>query len=221
MPGASCELVAAMEDVPAVYARPLDASRPVVCLDESPRQLVAHSRGPLPARPGDPQARDYEYVRNGVADVFMCLAPLPCERHARVARTRTRGDLAETLRWLSDEPYPEAERITLVRDDLNTHTMGSLYEAFSPDEARRLAERFEAHHTPRHGSWLDMAEIEIGCLMRHGLPDRVADLAEMERLTKAWEDDRNGRARTVNWKFAVGDARDKLARLYPVIELVN
>lgn len=221
MPEASCEFVAAMEDVLAVYARPLDASRPVVCLDESSRQLVAHSREPLPARPGDPQTRDYEYVRNGVADVFMCFAPLLCERHARVTRTRTRRDLAETLRWLSDELYPEAERIALVWDNLNTHTMGSLYEAFSPDEARRLAERFEVHHTPRHGSWLDMAEMEIGCLMRHGLPDRVADLAEMERLTKAWEDDRNGRARTVNWKFTVGDARDKLARLYPVIELVN
>jgi len=221
IPEASCEFVAAMEDVLSVYARPLDPARPLVCLDESSRQLVAHSRAPLPARPGDPATWDYEYVRNGVADVFMCFAPLLCERHARVTRTRTRRDLAETLRWVSDVLYPDAEAIVLVWDNLNTHTMGSLYEAFPPEEAARIAARFEVHYTPKHGSWLDMAEIEIGCLMRHGLPARVAGFDEMARLTKAWEDDRNERARTVNWKFTVGDARDKLAKLYPVIELVK
>ena len=221
VPEASCEFVAAMEDVLAVYERPLDPARPVVCLDESSRQLVAHSREPLPARPGEPERWDHGYVRNGVADVFMAFAPLLCERHARVTPTRTRRDLAETLRWVSDDLYPQAERIVLVWDNLNTHSMGSLYEAFPPEEAERLASRFEVHHTPRHGSWPGMAEIEIGCLMRHGLPARVADIDEMERLTRAWEDDRNESARTVSWKFTVGDARDRLARLYPVIEIVD
>lgn len=208
-----------MEDVLRVYERPLDPARPLVCLDESSRQLVAHSREPLPARPGDPERWDYEYVRNGVADVFMCFAPLLCERHVRVTPARTRLDLAETLRWVSDELYPEAERIVLVWDNLNTHSAGSLYETFPPEEAERLASRFEIHHTPRHGSWLDMAEVEIGCLMRHGLPERVADLGEMERLVAAWEADRNARARTVEWRFTVDDAREKLVRLYPKIEL--
>lgn len=208
-----------MEDVLRVYERPLDPARPLVCLDESSRQLVAHSREPLPSRPGEPERWDYEYVRNGVADVFMCFAPLLCERHARVTRTRTRIDLAETLRWVSDELYPQAETIVLVWDNLNTHSMGSLYEAFRPEEAERIAGRFEVHHTPKHGSWLDMAEVEIGCLMRHGLPARVADYDEFERLVSAWEDDRNARARTVEWRFRVDDARHRLSRLYPKIEL--
>lgn len=214
--------VAAMEDVLRVYERPADPARPLVCIDESSRQLVAHSREPLPARPGDDATRDYEYVRNGVADVFMCFAPHLCERHVRVTRTRTRTDLAETLRWLSDDVYPRAERIVVVWDNLNTHSAGSLYEAFPPDEAERLAARFEFHHTPRHGSWLDMAEVEVGCLMRHGLPSRVVTYEEFERLVAAWERDRNGRARTVEWTFRVegeGGAREKLARLYPVIEM--
>lgn len=219
MPEHSGEFVAAMEDVLRVYERPRDPARPLVCLDESSRQLVAHAREPLPARPGSPARRDYEYVRNGTANVFMAFAPLECERHARVTRTRTRLDLAETLRWLADDLYPRAERIVLVWDNLNTHSVGSLYEAFPPAEAERLASRFEFHHTPRHGSWLNMAEVEIGCLMRRGLPDRVGDFGEMERLTAAWEADRNARARTVEWRFTVGDARDKLARLYPKIEL--
>ena len=196
MPEASCEFVAATGDVLAVYERPLDPARPVVCLDESSRQLVAHSREPLPARPGEPERWDYEYVRNGVADVFMAFAPLLCERHARLTRTRTRVDLAETLRWVSDDLYPQAERIVLVWDNLNTHSMGSLYEAFPPEEAERLASRPEARHTPRHGSWLDMAETGVGCLMRHGLPARVGSFDEMGRLTAAWEADRNARART-------------------------
>lgn len=208
-----------MEDVLRVYERPLDPARPLVCLGESSRQLVAHSRDPLPPRPGGPERWDYEYVRNGVADVFMCFAPLLCERHVRVTETRTRIDLAETLRWVSDDLFPQAERIVLVWDNLNTHSMGSLYEAFPPEEAERLAGRLEVHHTPRHGSWLDMAEVEIGCLMRHGLPDRVADRDELARLVKAWEDDRNKRARTVEWRFNVDDARHRLSRLYPRIEL--
>lgn len=206
-----------MEDVLAVYARPLDPARPLVCLDESSRQLVAHGRAPLPARPGQPLTWDYEYARNGVADVFMCFAPLLCERHARVTRTRKRRDLAETLRWVSDDLYPQAELIVLVWDNLNTHTMGSLYEAFPPEEAARIAARFEVHYTPRHGSWLDMAEIEIGVLMRHGLPARVGDYETFCDLCKAWEDDRNARGGGVDWQFTNADARVKLKHLYPKI----
>ena len=206
-----------MEDVLDVYARPRDPSRPLVCLDEGSKQLVAHSRSPLPARPGEPEAWDYECVRKGVADVFVAFAPLECERHVRVTRTRTRLDMAETLRWPSDDLYPEAEAIVLVWDNLNAHTMGCLYEAFPPEEARRIAARFEVHRTPKHGSWLDMAEVEIGVLMNHGLPKRVAGLDEMARLVRAWEDDRNARQRTVDWQFTTEGARVKLKRLYPKI----
>jgi len=204
-----------MEDVLEVYARPYDPARPVVCLDESSRQLVAHSREPLPMRPGDPLTRDYEYVRRGVADVFMVFEPLACVRRVLVRARRTRVEFAEALRFVSDVMYPEADAIVLVMDNLNTHTTGSLYEAFPPEEARRLAERFEIHYTPKHGSWLDMAEVEIGVLMNHGLPGRVGSLEEMARLAKAWEDDRNARQRTVDWQFTTADARVKLRRLYP------
>ena len=213
--------MAATGDVLRACERPRDPCRPLACPGESSRQPVAHAREALPARLGSAKRWDHGYVRNGVADVLVAFAPPECERHARPAGTGTRVDLAETLRWVSDDLYPQAERIVLVWDNLNTHSMGSLYEAFPPEEAERLASRFEVHHTPRHGSWLDMAEIEIGCLMRHGLPARVADIDEMERLTRAWEDDRNESARTVSWKFTVGDARDRLARLYPVIEIVD
>lgn len=208
-----------MEDVPRVYERPRDPSRPLVCIGESSRRLVAHSRDPLPARPGEPERRDYEYVRNGTANVFMVFAPLECERRVRVTRTRTRLDMAETLRRVADELYPQAEAMVLVWGNPNTHTMGSLYEAFPPAEAERIASRFEARYTPKHGSWLDMAEVEIGCLMRHGLPARVGSFEEMGRLAAAWEADRNARARTVKRGFAVDDAREKLVRLHPKIEL--
>ena len=158
-------------------------------------------------------------MRNGVADVLVAFAPLGCERHARLARTRARVDLAETLRWVSDDLFPGAEGIVLVWDDPDTHSMGSPCEAFPPGEAERLASRFEARHTPRHGSWPGMAETGVGCLMRHGLPARVGSFDEMGRLTAAWEADRNARARTVEWRLAVDDARERLAHLYPKIEL--
>ena len=208
-----------MEDVPRVCERPPDPARPLVCLDESSRQLVAHSRDPLPPRPGEPERWDYECVRNGVADAFMCFAPLLRERHVRVTRARTRIDPAETLRWVSDDLFPQAETIVLVWDNLNTRSMGSPCEAFPPEEAERLAGRFEVHCTPRRGSWPDMAEVETGCPMRHGPSARVADYDESERLARAWEDDRNARARSVEWRFTVDDARHKLSRLYPKIEL--
>ena len=199
--------------------RPRDPRRPPACLDESSRQLVAHAREALPARPGSAERRDHGYVRNGVADVLVALAPLECGRHARLTRTRTRVDLAETLRWVSDDLFPGAEGIVLVWDNPDTHSMGSPCEAFPPGEAERLASRFEARYTPKHGSWLDMAEIGVGCLMRHGLPARVGSFDEMGRLTAAWEADRNARARTVEWRLAVDDARERLAHLYPKIEL--
>ena len=150
--------------------------------------------------------------------MLVAFAPLERERHALVTKSRTRLDLAEALRWVSDDLYPDAERIVLVWDNLNTHSMGSLYEAFPPEQAERIASRFESHHTPKHGSWLDMAEVEIGCLMRHGLPERVGSFEEMVRLTAAWERDRNERCRTVEWKFGVGDAREKLVHLYPKVK---
>ena len=204
-----------MEDVLEVYARPYDPERPVVCLDESSKQLLAHSREPLPMRPGDPLTCDYEYVRKGVGDVFMVFEPLACERHVLVTARRARLEFAAALKFIADVMHPEAEAIVLVMDNLNTHSMGSLYEAYPPEEARRLAERFEVHHTPKHGSWLDMAEVEIGVLMNHGLPKRVGSLEEMARLAKAWEDDRNARQRTVDWQFRTADARVKLKHLYP------
>ena len=208
-----------MEDVLRACERPRDPRHPLVCLDESSRQLVAHAREALPARPGSAERWDHGYVRNGVADVLVALAPLECERHARLTRTRTRVDLAETLRWVSDDLLPEAEGIVLVWDNPSTHSMGSPCEAFPPGEAERLASRFEVHHTPKHGSWPGMAETGIGCLMRHGLPARVGSLDEMGRLTAAWEADRNARARTVEWRLAVDDARERLVHLYPKIEL--
>ena len=158
-------------------------------------------------------------MRNGVADVLVAFAPLECERHARPAGTRTRVDLAETLRWVSGDLLPGAEGIVLVWDNPDTHSMGSPCEAFPPGEAERLASRFEARHAPRHGSWPGMAETGIGCPVRHGLPARVGSFDEMGRLTAAWEADRNARARTVEWRLAVDDARERLAHLYPKIEL--
>ena len=208
-----------MEDVLRACERPRDPRHPLVCLDESSRQLVAHAREALPARPGSAERWDHGYVRNGVADVLVAFAPLECERHARLTRTRTRVDLAETLRWVSDDLFPGAEGIVLVWDDPDTHSMGSPCEAFPPGEAERLASRLEARHAPRHGSRPGMAETGVGCLMRHGLPARVGSLDEMGRLTAAWEADRNARARTVEWRLAVDDARERLAHLYPKIEL--
>ena len=161
------------------------------------------------------------YVRNGVADVLVCFAPLLCERHARAAPTRTRAGLAETLRWVSDNLFLEVEGIALVWDNPSTHLVGSPCEAFPPEEAERLARRLGPHHTPGHGSWLCMAETGAGCPVRHGLPARVADIDEMERPARAWESDRNERSWTAGRKLAVGDARDRLARLYPVIEIVD
>ena len=206
-----------MEDVLDVYQRPYDALQPVVCLDETNRQLIGEMRNPLPIKAGSPEKVDYEYVRNGVADIFMMFEPLAARRHTKVTETRIRVDFAHCLRDLSDLHYPRAEKILLVMDNLNTHTLASLYEAFNPQEARRLAERFEIHHTPKHASWLNMAEIKIGVMSRQCIHRRIATMDEMSREVRAWNARRNAAGLTVDWRFTTADARIKLKRLYPKI----
>jgi hypothetical protein len=207
-----------MEDVLEVYTRPYDPRRPVVCLDEMPKQLVAETRRARPARPGQVRRYDYEYRRQGVANVFMMFEPLQARRQVAVTARRTRTDFADCLRALAEDHYPEAETIVLVLDNLNTHTPGSLYEAFEAPEARRLTERFEFHYTPKHGSWLNMAEIELGVMSRQCLKEHVPSQADLATATSAWEADRNARASTVDWQFRTADARIKLKSLYPSLD---
>jgi len=207
-----------MEDVLEVYKRPYDAKRPMVCFDEMPKQLVAETRQALPARPGQVRRYDYEYRRHGVANVFMMFEPLRARRQVKVTDRRTKKDFAECLRALAQVHYPEAETIVLVADNLNTHTPGSLYEAFEPEEARRLAEKFEMHYTPKHGSWLNMAEIELGVLSRQGLRKHLASQQALASAAASWEAGRNARTATVDWQFRTADARTKLKSLYPSLE---
>lgn len=214
-PGANSAFVACMEDVLEVYTRPYDARRPLVCLDEAGRELVADTRAPLAARPGQVARQDFEYGRAGACNVFMLYEPLAGVRHALVRERRTRLDFAEVVRTLCDELYLAAERIVLVMDQLNTHNAASLYEAFAPAEARRLARKLEIHHTPKHGSWLNMAEIELGVLARQCLDRRLPDQERLAQEVAAWEKTRNATATKVDWRFSTADARIKLKRLYP------
>lgn len=207
-----------MEDVLEVYKRPYDPKRPVVCLDETSKQLIGEVATPVPATPGQVAQYDYEYVRNGVANLFMISEPLAGQRDVEVTERRTKKDWAECVRKIADEMYPDAERIVLVEDNLNTHTPASLYEAFAPAQAKRLADRFEFHYTPKHGSWLDMAEIELGILGRQCLSRRIDNIDDLRRETKAWEATRNTAKTKVNWQFTTEGARIKLKRLYPSIE---
>lgn len=204
-----------MEDVLEVYKLPYDPIRPVVCLDETNRQLIGETNTPMPLKPGSPRKYDYEYVRNGVADIFMMFEPLAARRYIAVTDTRTKIDFASCLRDLSDKYYPYAEKILLVMDNLNTHSLASLYEAFPPAEARRLAERFEIHYTPKHASWLNMAEIEIGVMSRQCLKERIPSKDVMTFKVGVWACNRNSMALTVNWQFTTHDARIKLKHLYP------
>ena len=204
-----------MEDVLEVYHRPYDAKRPLVALDEASKQLVGEVVQPLPPGPGQPERFDYEYVRNGTANLFMVSEPLEGWRHVAVTERRTAKDYAEVLRWLAEDVHPDAEVIVLVQDNLNTHTLASLYEAFPPEQARRLAERFEVHYTPKHGSWLNVAEIELSVLARQCLDRRIASAEELRREVGAWEAERNERAVEVRWRFTTAEARIKLHRLYP------
>jgi hypothetical protein len=207
-----------MEDVLEVYHRPYDAKRPQVCLDEASKQLVGEVVQPIPAEPGRPERFDYEYVRNGTANLFMMSEPLAGWRQVMVTERRTAKDLAEVLRWLAEDVYPEAEKVVLVMDNLNTHKLASLYEAFPPEQARRLAERFEVHHTPKHGSWLNVAEIELSALARQCLDRRIESAEELVAEVDQWQTERNDRAVGVNWRFTTTDARIKLRRLYPAVQ---
>ena len=207
-----------MEDVLAVYQRPYDPLRPVVCLDETSRQVLADTRDPLPVAPGRPARHDPEYERKGVVNCFLASELLRGWRHTRLSDRRTRIDWAHCIQDLSDVQYPHAECIVLVLDQLNTHSPASLYEAFPPAEAKRLADRLEIHHTPKHGSWLNMAEIELSILARQCLNRRLDDRAMMEREVAAWATARNDAATTIDWQFTTDDARFKLKRLYPAID---
>jgi hypothetical protein len=207
-----------MEDVLEVYTRPYDPKRPLVCMDETSKQLIDETRLPLPLRVGRPRRYDYEYTRNGVSNLFMVFEPLAGRRQVKVTDRRTSRDWAELMRELVDKRYPEAEVITLVLDNLNTHTTASLYEAFVPEEARRIARRLELHYTPKHGSWLNMAEIELSVLSRQCLDRRIPDKGLLEREVAAWEEERNWAGYTVDWRFTTDDSRIKLKKLYPSIQ---
>jgi DDE superfamily endonuclease len=208
-----------MEEVLDVYTLPEDPDCPLLCMDEASKQLVGETRPPLPARPGDVMHYDYEYVRNGVANLFMFFAPLLGWRHVTVTERRTRMDWAYAMRDLVDVYFPTAPKIRVVLDNLNTHVAGSLYEAFAPAEARRIVERLELHHTPKHGSWLNMAEIELSVLGRQCLDRRIPDQAALRQQVAAWEARRNSAQATMEWRFTTAEARIKLIHLYPVIHV--
>jgi hypothetical protein len=204
-----------MEDVLDVYTRPYDVRRPQLCLDEASKQLLAHIRPPLPAAPGRPARLDHEYERHGTAALFMVCEPLAGRRHVRVRDRRTAIDWAHVIKEVVDDLYPDADQIVLVMDNLNTHTPASLYEAFPPAEAKRLADKLEIHYTPTHGSWLDMAELELSVLARQCLDDRFADQPALTKAVAAWETRRNATRTTIDWRFTTNDARIKLKHLYP------
>jgi hypothetical protein len=210
-----------MEDVLEVYQRPHDPMRPVVCLDEATKQLTKETRTPMPMRPGQPQRVDYEYERNGTASIFMIFAPLEGKREAIVTERHTAIDYAHALKHVADEMFPQAEKIVLVQDNLNTHKPASLYQAFAPQEARRLTERFEWHYTPKHGSWLDMAESELSVLSSQCLDRRIGDLERLRTEVAAWVADRNKHQAKADWQFTTADARIKLKSLYPTFPVQN
>ena len=208
-----------MEDVLEVYTRPYDSQRPVVCLDEASKQLVAETRVPIPAAPGKLERIDYEYERKGTASLFMVFEPLAGQRQVTVTDRRTAIDFAHVIRDVVDVSYPQADTIVLVMDNLNTHKPAALYEAFEPAEARRLLERLEIHHTPKHGSWLNMAETELSVLVTQCLDRRLPDKEPLTREVAAWERQRNTAECRIDWQFTTQDARIKLKRLYPSIKL--
>jgi len=206
-----------MEDVLAVYARPYDQQKPVVCMDEKPYQLLDHVRVPLPAQPGSTEKVDNEYERKGTCSIFIFTEPLVGWREAEALPRRTKVDWAHKVKWLLDEQYPDAEKVVLVMDNLNTHTASSLYEAFPPDEAFRLAQRLELHFTPKHGSWLNIAECELSALATQCLGSRrIAMIETLNAELKAWHTRRNHAQKGVDWQFTTEDARIKLKRLYPM-----
>lgn len=218
-PKCDAEFVCAMENVLAVYKRPYDSDHPVVCFDEKSKQLVGEIATPIPMAPGRVECHDYEYVRNGTANLFMLVEPLGGWRHVSVTSRRTKLDFAQQMKELVDVHFPGVEKITLVMDNLNTHRMSCLYEAFSPEEARRLIDKIEVVHTPKHGSWLNMAECELSVLEKQCLADRVGDQETLRQRIETWEKDRNSRIKKIDWQFQTADARIKLRRLYPQIQM--
>ena len=218
-PQANAEFVCALEDVLEVYTRPYDPQRPQVCLDATSKQLVADTRQPIPAAPGQPERIDYEYERKGTANLFMVFEPLAGHRRVTVTERRTAVEFAHLIQELVDVQYPQAEQIVLVMDNLNTHKPASLYEAFAPAEARRLIERLEIHSTPKHGSWLNMAATELSVLTMQCLHRRIADPTTLHQEVAAWDQRRNQAKGTVDWRFTTPEARIKLKRLYPSIQL--
>jgi hypothetical protein len=217
-PEASAAFVANMEDVLEVYQRPRDPERPVVCLDETSKQMIVETHAAIPAAPGRKARHDYEYERNGVANLFMMFAPLEGWRCVKITNRHAAVDYAHVLRELSDTHFPCATKIVLVQDNLSTHSAASLYAAFPATEARRLVERFEWHYTPKHGSWLDMAESELGVLSTQCLDRRIPDKQTLINEVAAWENNRNKHHATAEWQFKTADARIKLKRLYPQFE---
>jgi DDE superfamily endonuclease len=204
-----------MEDVLEVYAEPYDPTRPKVNFEETSKQLIHETRQPLPAQPRRPQRYDYEYERNGTRTLFLFVEPQAGRRHVQVTEQRTKGDFAHAMQWLVDAGYPEATVIRVVLDNLNTHKIASLYAAFEPAAARRIARKLAFHFTPQHGSWLNMAEIELSVLLQQCLDRRIPDEATLKQEIAAWEDQRNTEPATIDWRFSVSDARKKLKRLYP------
>jgi len=217
-PAQSGEFVAHMEDVLEVYHQPYDPQVPLVCMDEQPVQLIKEIRKPLPAKAGQPERFDYEYERHGTATIFMFTEPLRGVRMVSVREHKTAVDWAMEVQHLMDRQYPEADRIRLVCDHLNTHGIGSLYEAFPPEQARRLASRLDLHHTPKHGSWLNIAELELSALTLQCLDRRIPDLETLREETRQWEQRRNASQKGVDWQFSTHEARIKLKRLYPQMQ---
>lgn len=204
-----------MEDVLDVYERPYSKECPVVCMDEKPYQLLGEAREPLPMQPGSDQKLDSEYIRNGTCSIFAFIEPLGGVHHVSVREHRTATDWAEEIKYLSDIMYPDAEKIVLVMDNLNTHKAASLYKMYPPAEARRIIRRLEIHYTPKHGSWLDIAEIELNVMTRQCLSRRIEDIDTLRKELSSWEAERNTSASKVNWQFKTSDARIKLCSLYP------
>lgn len=221
LPTPSAKFVSKMEDVLAVYARPYDAKRPVVCSDEASKELHTTPHGSLPAKPGRAACEDYEYARNGTANLFMQVEPLTGKRRVRVTERRTAWDFAEQLRQMVEEDYPDVDVVVFITDNLNTHTPACLYERFEPEHARSIAAKIEWHYTPEHGSWLNMAECELSVLSRQCLNRRIPDQDTLTREVAAWEQERNEQTVTIDWHFTTADARIKLKRLYPVLKTQN
>ena len=207
-----------MEDVLDVYHRVYDSKTSMVCLDERPVQLIGELRFPIPAKPGRKARYDYEYKRNGVANIFMIFEPLKGTRQLQVTQRRTKKDWAKCVKWMVDELYSDSEKIVLVMDNLNTHKKASLYETFEPAEAKRIADKLEIHYTPKHGSWLNMAEIELSVLSRQCLNKRIEGIEKLDGKCKAWLRNRNNQATKADWRFTTEDARIKLKKLYPSID---